>query len=445
MTRFARSLKSDAVFGLVVAIVGSVLIAGVVTGAIRHLLAGGSARNVTAVFNDTRQLAKGDPVRIDGVDVGSVSKLVLDGDRHSATVTLGLNSSAGPLYRDASAAIRFRTLLGGNFYVDLTRGTPGSGQLAGSQIPRARTSTQVEVDDITTLVKDGARTGLQTMPSELAKALRDPTEPAGVLRELASASPALTHGLAAVRGEQPSSDVQTLVSSAQQAVTALDAPAAQLRTLVAGTAALVQVTAARSADLVHTLDLAPGVMARTNTTLTDLDGTLRAANPLLDRLIGASPLVAPAVAKLRGAVIPTSSLLHTAVPLLDDLRPAVEHLAAASAQAQPLLSALSPSLTKLNETILPYTGKPDPQTQHSMAEMVGPGLGSGLGSVGDYADNLGGFVRFPVSSGNTALYLPCQTYFSNPDLGSKLLACEQIQTAVSQVLHYLGGANGGQP
>jgi virulence factor Mce-like protein len=436
-----RSLReSDATLGIVMFIIGGVLIAGVLTGAISRILNGGPSRTITAVFADTRQLADGDPVRIDGVDVGTVQSLRLDADHRSATVTLGLDGSAGPLHRDASAQIRFRTLLGGTFYVDLDRGTPGDGTLGSGQIPELRTGSQVELDDITSIVRHGARTGLETVPGQLAQAFSDVAEPAGVLSELARQSPSLAGGLSALRGEQPSSDVQTLITQAGRTVAALDAPDEALRTLVAGTAAFVQVTAARRADLIAALNEAPGVMTRTDTTLSDLDHTVAVANPLLRSLNGAAPRLAPAVRSLRGTVIPASTLLHRAVPLLDHLKPAVTRLAAASGQALPLLNALAPSLNVLDHAILPFTGTKDPQTGLTPAEMVGPGLGSGLGAVGAYEDNIGGFVRFPVTSGSTFLYLPCQTYFGNPDQNNQLLGCEDIKTAIGAYLNFLGSA-----
>ena len=79
-------------------------------GALPHLLSKKPGRIVTADFANTQQLRTGYDVRIDGVTVGTVDKIAVAGDRRGATVTMRLNKDAGPLYADAGAAIRWKTL-----------------------------------------------------------------------------------------------------------------------------------------------------------------------------------------------------------------------------------------------------------------------------------------------------------------------------------------------
>jgi virulence factor Mce-like protein len=431
---------SDATLGMIAFVVTVVLIVAVVTGGVRGLFTNTGSRTLRAQFSDTRQLSKGNPVRIDGVDVGTVDKLSLDRGGRTSTVRLKLKDDAGPLYKDAKASIRFRTVLGGAFYVDLQRGTPTTGDLgSGATIAADHTDSQVELDDITPLLEGRVETGFKTLPRELAKALRDPAQPADALRTVAGAAPSLAQGLDAVRGQQPD-DIDTLVASTAKTVRALDAPGDELRDVVAGAAAVVQTTANRSSDLRSTIERAPGLMQRTNLTLTDLDGTLKIANPLLRQVLKAAPDVAPTVARLRSTVVPASHLLDNAQPLVRDLRPAVRSLARASTQGLPLLNRLAPSLKRLDESILPYMDKPDPGTAHSMAEMIGPAAAA-LSAIGSFVDNAGRVVRFPATSGNNALYLPCQTYLNNPDK-AKILACDSLKAALSSAfsLKQLGKA-----
>jgi virulence factor Mce-like protein len=431
---------SDAALGMIAFVVTVALIVAVVTGGVRGLFTKSGSRTLSAQFSDTRQLSKGNPVRIDGVDVGTVDQLSLDHGGRTSTVEVKLKDGAGPLYKDAKASIRFRTVLGGAFYLDLQRGTPATGDLgSGATIAASHTDSQVELDDITPLLQGQAETGFKTLPRELAKTLRDPVQPAAALRSVAGASPSLAKGLEAVRGQRPQ-DIDTLVASTAKTVRALDAPGDELRDVVAGAAAVVQTTANRSRELRSTIDRAPGLMQRTNVTLTDLDGTLKIANPLLRQVLKAAPDVAPTVARLRGTVVPASHLLDGAQPLLRDLRPAVRSLATASTQGLPLLNRLAPSLARLDESILPYMDKPDPGTDHSMAEMIGPAAAA-LSAIGSYVDNAGRMVRFPATSGNNALYLPCQTYLNNPDK-AKILACDSLKDALSSAfsLKQLGKA-----
>jgi ABC-type transporter Mla subunit MlaD len=191
----------------------------------------------------------------------------------------------------------------------------------------------------------------------------------------------------------------------------------------------VQTTAARRAELRDAIDRAPGLMQRTNATLTDLDGTLRIATPLLAALRVPAKDVAPTVARLRRTVVPADRLVSAAVPLLDRLRPAVRSLATASKQGLPLLDGLEPSIRRLDRDVLPYMAKDDPGTKHSMAEMIGPAAAA-LSAIGAYVDNAGRMVRFPATGGNNAFYLPCQSYLNNPDQ-AKVVACDAIKDAAS--------------
>jgi len=436
-----RLIRSDRALGVTMALLTLLFLVGVVTGVFRAALTHSGSTIVRAQFADTRQVKPGAPVRIDGVDVGKVDKLALAPDRRSGIVTMKIDGEqAGPLHADASAHIRFRTLLGGAFYVDLDRGNSAVASLGSATIPQRRTDSQVELDDITTLVKGDVERGLHTIPDQLAVALRQPAVPAAAIKALAHQSPALAGGLQAVRGSQPDRDVDTLVRATSKTVQALDAPGGQLKQVVAGAATLVQTAARRRADIERLLARAPGVLRRTNVTLDDLGGTLRIANPVLANVAVAAPAVAPTVAKLRGVVRPANQLLGDAVPLLRGLSPAVKSLASTARQGTPLLDALDPVLQKLDKTVLPYSGKVDPENGHTMAEMVGPGI-SGLAGIGSYLDNNGRYVRFPASAGNSSFYLPCQVFLNNPD-AAKLVACNSISKSVKTLF---GWAEGKRP
>lgn len=422
MNRLARS---DRALGLTAAILTVLFLIGVVTGVLRSVFTSDGDTTIRAAFTDTRQLKPGAPVRINGVDVGKVQKLTLSADRRTNVVTMQVDGrKAAALRADARAHIRFRTLLGGAFYVDLDRGTPGVVALGSGTIPATRTDSQVELDDITTVLRGGVRKGLDTIPRELSKSLEDPEVPAAAISAIAHRSPSIAGGLNAVRGTQPGSDIETLVRSTARAVQALDAPGGRLRTVVAGAASLVRTTARRRSDITTALDRAPADLRLTNATLTDLQHTLAVANPVLENVDAAATHVAPTVTRLRRLITPANRLLADAVPLLHSLRPAVTSLATTSRQGTPLLDALDPVLVKLDKTILPYTGKVDPDNGHTTAEMVGPGI-SGLAGIGSYLDNNGRYVRFPVSAGNSSLYLPCQVFLNNPD-AKKLVTCNGL-------------------
>jgi phospholipid/cholesterol/gamma-HCH transport system substrate-binding protein len=424
----------DRALGLITICVVAGLIAGDFTGVLRGAFSGGG-RTVKAVFTDTQQLQKGDPVRVQGVDVGQVTGVTLDRGAQDSTVTMSVGSSAGPLYADAGASLRWRTVLGASYAVSLTRGTPAAGNLGSQTIPASRTSNQVELDALAAFDKGAVRTGLQTMPGELARALRDPQPPAQALGTLADISPSLATGLGAVRGQSLDSDLQNAIAASAQTVKALDAPNDQLRTVVAAASATLRTTALAGGDVRATIARSPAALQSTDTTVKQLDTTLTAADPLVAKLRPAAPAVASTVAQLHPTVVGLDDLLRRAVPLLDALRPAVSSLAQAARGGLPLLNGLTPSFDRVNNTILPYLGETDPGTAHTTSEMIGgtfTGLGSGATAQ---MDANGHFIRFPVTAGSTPVYLPCQIYYANPD-AAKLLECQSLQQALQTFLSY---------
>jgi phospholipid/cholesterol/gamma-HCH transport system substrate-binding protein len=429
-----RLRVDDRLLGLITVTVIAGLLAGDFTGAFRDAFSGGG-RTVKAVFADAQQLQAGDFVRIDGVDAGSVTGITLNPGARSATVTMQVDPSAGPLYANASAQLRWRTVLGASYAVALDRGNPGTGPLGSGTIAESHTSNQVELEDVLAFDSGGARAGLQAMPGALAAALRDPQPPAQSLGTLAAISPSLATALNATRGQRPDTDLQQLIRATASTVSALDTPTGEARTLISAAAATLEQTAASQADIRATIAAAPAALASTRQTVTRLNVTLGLADPLLATLKPGVPEVAPTAAQLHPTVVRLDAVLRRAVPLLHALRPAVSSLAGAARAGLPLLTALTPSLDRVNNSILPYLGAKDPETQHTTAEMIGgtfTGLGSGAPAQMDAA---GHFIRFPATSGSSPVYLPCQIYYGNPD-AKKLVECQTLQQALQTFLSY---------
>jgi virulence factor Mce-like protein len=411
------------------------LVLGVMAGAIGPQMFSGGGRKVTAVFANVEQLIAGDEVRVDGVYEGTVSSIKLDPGGRSTSVTMTVFGSAGPLYRDATATIAWKTVLGGAFNVDLTRGNVAAGPLGSNTIPLSRTTNQVEVDDLLSFDQGSAKAGLQRMFGELATALSQPQPPSRLLGTLAAVSPAVTTGIGALRGQVQDSDLRNLVTGAASTVQALDAPNGQLRSLVQGAAATVAVTAARAGDIQAALDEATPAMDQTKTTFAQLRTTLALANPLLRSLSGSVGQVAPTVEQLYPTVVGARNLLNTAVPLLHALPPTLRSLASTSRQGVPLLQTVTPSLGRLENTVLPYLNTVDPSSNHTTAEMIGP-TAEALGpDIAGQEDQNGHFIRFPATAGSSPLYLPCQIYAGNPTT-NQLLECESLQSLLSSFVNY---------
>ncbi|MHB8694123.1 MAG: MlaD family protein [Solirubrobacteraceae bacterium] len=421
--------------GSIAIVIGLGFAIGVLGGAIGPQMFSGGGRTVTATFANAQQVIAGTEVRVQGVLEGTVSSVKLAPGGHATTVVMTVPDSAGPLYRDASATIAWKTLLGGAFNVNLNRGTPGAGPLGSSTIPLSRTANQVELEDLIAVDNGGARTGLQTTPGQLATALSNPRPPATALSTLADVAPSVTTGVGALRGLVPDSDLRALVAGTAQTLQALNAPNDQLRGLVQGAAATLSVTAAHAADLRSALDAATPALDQVKTTFVQLRHTFSLANPLLQTLSGSASQVAPTVSDLYPTVVGASDLLNRAVPLLHALRPAMSSLASASQKGLPLLNGLQPSVDNLQHTVLPYLNTVDPATQRTTAEMIGPTTEALGPDIAGQMDQNGHFIRFPATAGSSPFYLPCQIYAGNPS-SKQLIACSSLQTIFSAVFNY---------
>ncbi len=80
----------------------------------------GGGTEVKATFQNATTLRTTSPVRIAGVNVGTVTGVEAEGD--VAEVTMTLKDEALPIHEDATATIRPRLFLEGNFFVDLQAG-----------------------------------------------------------------------------------------------------------------------------------------------------------------------------------------------------------------------------------------------------------------------------------------------------------------------------------
>ena len=77
-----------------------------------------------AQFESANSIRPNSPVRIAGVEVGKVKTIEPVEGTNAALLTMEINDAALPIHEDATAKIRPRIFLEGNFFVDLKPGTP---------------------------------------------------------------------------------------------------------------------------------------------------------------------------------------------------------------------------------------------------------------------------------------------------------------------------------
>ena len=133
---------------------------------------------VKAVFNSSNNLRPNSPVRIAGVDVGKVKSVERYQDTTMAVVTMEVKDKGRPIHKDATARIRSRIFLEGNFFVDLSPGTPSAPKLDdGDTIRVSQTSSPVQLDEVLTTLQEDTREDLKTLLSEYGDGLLgDPSD-----------------------------------------------------------------------------------------------------------------------------------------------------------------------------------------------------------------------------------------------------------------------------
>ena len=117
---------------------------------------------VKAQFESANSIRPNSPVRIAGVEVGKVKSVEGVEGSNAALLTMELDDSALPLHEDATAKIRPRIFLEGNFFVDLKPGTPGAPMLdSGDTIKISQTASPVQLDEVLTSLQSDSREDLQ--------------------------------------------------------------------------------------------------------------------------------------------------------------------------------------------------------------------------------------------------------------------------------------------
>ena len=308
------------------------------------------------VVESASELHSRTPVRIAGVDVGKV-KEVERGPGSLATVTMEIEQRGLPIHRDATAKVRPRIFLEGNFFVDLSPGTPSSPELKdGGTIPIAQTAIPVQLDQVLGALRHSNRRDLLDTVKNLGDALDDGGAQA-LNASLPFAAPAFVQGaqaMEALRGQEEH-DLSGAIASSQRLMTALADREGDLADAVTGLARTSVALAGRREQLARSIpefdalqreaspafsalnELFPTarqLVAEARPGIRELPETLRIANPVLGQLQGLlSPAEVPALVRTGG--------------------PAIRALARLQPHLRALLTQLAPALDCVKDNVLP--------------------------------------------------------------------------------------------
>src|SRR5687768_9423675 len=279
-----------------------------------------------------------------------------------------------PLHNDATLKIRSRMFLEGNFFVDLSPGTPGGDEVDdGDTIPVTRTSTPVQLDELLTALQtddrerlqellDGLGDGLSGKPSAADDRDQDPDvrgeSAAKSLNDSLDEAPASLKGSAQVNrallGTEPH-DLSKLIAGLDKVVTALGTNEEQLKAFITNFNRFFSSFAAEEENLNEAIRLLAPTVEHARDSLTSL-------NDALPDLAGFARDLTPGVQETQRTIREVTPWLSQAERLfsgselgglLDSLRPATASLARAAADSRGFLTETNLTSRCFNDVILP--------------------------------------------------------------------------------------------
>ena len=309
-------------------------------------------------------------VKVAGVVVGKVTEVRPVRSRSLVTMKVD-GDTLSRLGTAPSAIIRPTTLLGGNYYVQLTpggqRGRPGS-----APIPVSRTSTPVELDQILAALPRTARQSVKNTTRLTDRTLSAGAgRAAGDLLEDAPDTLRPAHDvLSGLRGTRPEEDLSILVPNLNAAAVAMTREDGRLGRIV-DNLHIVGGTLNSSRDpLAETLSTLPQTLTETRAGLNDLHQTL-------GHLETTARDARPAVRELGPLLERTDPVLARARPLVADLRPVLRDARPTVAELVPTVPLADRTLGNVRGPVLDRVNGPITKTVLSSWEGTGAYEGNG--------------------------------------------------------------------
>jgi phospholipid/cholesterol/gamma-HCH transport system substrate-binding protein len=298
---------------------------------------------VHATFSSANGLRPDSLVRIAGVNVGrvtSISRVPGCSDAGqgrsgcaAAQVTMTIDDQGAPLHTDATFAIRPRTFLEGNFFIDVSPGTPDAPRAAdGHTFPVQQGIQPVQLDQVLTSLQGNTRQNLQTLLQQYGTAVKQ-------------GGPAFN---SSIQYWLPAYRYTSVVAHDALGIRPHD-----LSNWIAGQATVAQALNAHPQNLENLItdfNTTASAFARQNVALqnaiAELPRTLAAAIPALNSLNAALPPLEMLSRALVPGVVSAGPAIDASLPFISQLRQLVQPaelggLASSLAVATPALAQLT--------------------------------------------------------------------------------------------------------
>jgi phospholipid/cholesterol/gamma-HCH transport system substrate-binding protein len=303
---------------------------------------------IHATFANANGLQPGSLVRIAGVNVGTVTAVSLQPGCKSvsttqnacqaADVTMNVSNQGLPIHDDATFAIRPRIFLEGNFFVDVSPGTPQAPVASNDHtFPIQQGVEPVQFDQVLTGLQGDTRKNLQTLLQQYGKAVKQggPSFNKSIQYWL----PAYEYSSIVAHdalGIQPH-DLSNYIAAQGQVAGALDTHPQNLE------------------NLITDFNTTANAFARENTsleqTVAELPKTLGAAMPAFNALNAAFPPLRAFARALVPGVKSTGPMVDASLPFVTQLNDLVQpsELRGLTADLRPTV----PALAKLTNDTIP--------------------------------------------------------------------------------------------
>jgi phospholipid/cholesterol/gamma-HCH transport system substrate-binding protein len=277
-------------------------------------------------------------------------------------VVLQIDDEGLPLHADATAKIRPRIFLEGNFFVDLQPGSPSAPELEdGGTLAVTQTATPVQLDEVLTSLQSDARQDLKDLLDGLAVALT--SEPTAA--EDADADPSARGETAAESFNDAYDDIPAAERSTAQVLEAFLGvePAEDLSRLIDGTARTTGALIRNENALKDLITNFNGTMAafasesgNLRASIRELAPTLENANRALASLNEAFPPTRAFAREILPGVRETPATIDAAFPWIDQARPLMgdDELGGVASELSPATRDLA-RLTDSAIDLLPQT------------------------------------------------------------------------------------------
>jgi phospholipid/cholesterol/gamma-HCH transport system substrate-binding protein len=382
---------------------------------------------VKAVFQSANSIRKNSPVRIAGVEVGKVKSVQGQPGTNAAVVTMSVKKDGLPIHSDATAKIRPRIFLEGNFFVDLSPGTPTAPDLQdGDTIKVTQTATPVQLDEVLTSLQsdtrqdlkdllDGLSTALNAKPTAAQDAASDPSARGQTAAQsfndayddIPASEKATSQVFEALLGTEPSRDVSRLIAGTARTTGALIRNENALKGLITNFNTTMAAFASEAGNLRRSISLLPGTLSNANSALSALDASFPPTRAFAREIL---PGVRETPATINASfpwIAQTRKLVSSAElgGLVRQLSPATADLARVTDRAIALLPQTDLASKCVRNNILPTgdlvindefkTGAPN--YKEFMWSLVG------LAGEGQNFDGNGSYVRFQTGGGSQQL------------------------------------------